>query len=460
MTSQAEAADAIASPAPADLPVSDRTRILIYLSVLVFIIGFAAPNAGLIDIPISFFLKNRLHLKAHEVAIFRLIAGLPLYFGFLWGFARDIWNPFGLRDRGYMMLFGAVGAVLYVVFAFVPASQSSLILAVVMLTAAFLFVQSGQTGLGTTIARQHVMTGQMSSALNIAASVAGLIPLCLGGYLSTFLEGEKAEIAARILFLTGAVAMAGVAIYAAWRPRVVYDNVHAESGEFHPLQHFARLFTHWPVYPALLIWFLWNFAPGSVTPLQYYLQDTLKAPDYVYTNWYALFGGFFIPTFLLYGALCRKVKLRTLLFWGTLCAVPQMALLLFAKTVILSYVAAVAAGLMGGVATAAYLDLIIRSCPKGLEGTIVMASNALYFLVSRAGDVLGTTLYDNGKHYSTLIFGQGLGGSLFQNFGGFGICVVAITVVYALILPTLLLVPKRLTATPDGVAPEGGFDKQ
>ena len=39
MTSQAEAADAIASPAPADLPVSDRTRILIYLSVLVFIIG-------------------------------------------------------------------------------------------------------------------------------------------------------------------------------------------------------------------------------------------------------------------------------------------------------------------------------------------------------------------------------------------------------------------------------------
>jgi len=31
--------------------------------------------------------------------------------------------------------------------------------------------------------------------------------------------------------------------------------------------------------------------------------------------------------------------------------------------------------------------------------------------------------------------------------------VIAITVVYALILPTLLLVPKRLIATPDGQAP-------
>jgi hypothetical protein len=94
---------------------------------------------------------------------------------------------------------------------------------------------------------------------------------------------------------------------------------------------------------------------------------------------------------------------------------------------------------MGGVATAAYLDLIIRSCPRGLEGTIVMASNALYFLVSRAGDVLGTSLYDH--------------------FKSFTVCVIAITVVYALILPTLLLVPRRLTATPDGVAPEGGFDQ-
>jgi hypothetical protein len=52
-----------------------------------------------------------------------------------------------------------------------------------------------------------------------------------------------------------------------------------------------------------------------------------------------------------------------------------------------------------------------------------------------------------------------LGTVLYQKFGGFGVCVAAITVVYALILPTLLLVPKRLLATADGETPEGGgFD--
>jgi hypothetical protein len=43
-----------------------------------------------------------------------------------------------------------------------------------------------------------------------------------------------------------------------------------------------------------------------------------------------------------------------------------------------------------------------------------MMSGGPYFIASRFGDVLGTNLYDH--------------------FGGFTVCVIAITVVYALIL--------------------------
>jgi len=65
---------------------------------------------------------------------------------------------------------------------------------------------------------------------------------------------------------------------------------------------------------------------------------------------------------------------------------------------------------------------------------------ALYFIAARFGDVLGTILYDR--------------------YGGFTVCVVAITVVYALILPTLLLVPKRLIASADGQALDRGFAEE
>ena len=192
-----------------------------------------------------------------------------------------------------------------------------------------------------------------------------------------------------------------------------------------------------PIYPALLIWFLWNFAPGAVTPLQYYLQNTLHAEDAQWGQWNAIFAGSFIPTFMLFGVLCRKYPLKTLLLWGTVAAVPQLVPLLFIHSITGALIAAVPIGLMGGVATASYLDLIIRSCPRGLQGTMLMMSGGLNVVVSRFGDVLGTTLYDY--------------------YGGFAACVIAITIVYALILPCLLLIPKRLIATADGQIPEGGF---
>ena len=193
---------------------------------------------------------------------------------------------------------------------------------------------------------------------------------------------------------------------------------------------------HWPIYPALLIWLLWNFAPGSTTPLQYFLQNTLHATDAQWGQWNAIFAASFIPTFMVFGLLCQRFPLKTLLLWGTVVAVPQMVPLLFIHSVTGALIAAVPIGLMGGIATAAYLDLIIRSCPRGLQGTTLMMSVGLYLIASRFGDVLGTNLYDY--------------------YGGFAACVVAITVVYALILPTLLLVPKRLIASADGQTPEFG----
>ena len=53
-------------------------------------------------------------------------------------------------------------------------------------------------------------------------------------------------------------------------------------------------------------------------------------------------------------------------------------------------VAALPIGLMGGLATAAYMDLIIRSSPTGLHGTVLMMSSGLYYIAVRFGDVLGT----------------------------------------------------------------------
>ena len=422
--------------APENLAPSVRRGIFLYLGILIVLMAFGGPSGGLIDIPISFFLKNRLHLEAHQVAHFRLIAAIPLYLSFAFGFIRDMWNPLGMRDRGFILLFGGTCALLYLGFAFLPMTYSSLLVAVIVLTTSFLFVASAQNGLASTIGRQHAMTGQISAAWNVFASIPTVAALLAGGWLSSLLEAQNADSAARVLFLIGAAIMTSVSLFALWKPKNVFENVHAEHGpEVHPLDDIKRLFAHWPIYPALLIWLLWNFAPGSTTPLQYHLQNNLHATDAQWGQWNAIFAASFIPTFIVYGFLCRHLPLKTLLMWGTVIAVPQMVPLLFIQSVTGALVAAVPIGLMGGLATGAYMDLIIRSCPRGLQGTTLMMSSSLYFVISRFGDILGTTLYDR--------------------YGGFTVCVIAITLVYALILPTLWLVPKKLIATADGEVVEG-----
>src|SRR5271165_2497735 len=390
----AKTSDILATPSV--LPAGVRTRILIYLSVLLVLLGFGSPAGGLIGLPISFLLKNKLHLKAHEMAIFALIAGAPVYVSFLFGFARDIWNPFGLGDRGFMVLFGGLCAALYVMFAFAPVNYQSLLVANLLLGTAFLFVSSAQNGLTSALGQQHVMSGQVSAAWNIFGSLPGIAALLLGGSLSDLMERQNATRATHLLFLVGAVIMALVALYGLWKPASVFDNLQVERPpDADPVDDVKRLVKHWPIYPALLISFLWNFAPGAGTPLQYYLQDTLHATDAQWGQWNAIFSASFVPTFLVFAVLCGKFPLKTLLCWGTVVAIPQFVPLLFINSVTGALIAAAPIGLMGGVATAAYLDLTIRSCPRGLQGTLLMMSAALYAIITGLGNLLGTNLYEH-----------------------------------------------------------------
>lgn len=413
------------------LPARTRRRLFWSLSILVMLVALGSPSGGLFETALSLLLKNKLHLTASEASNFRALVAIPVYLSALFGFVRDLWNPFGMRDRGFIMLFGALTVLLYVALVFVPVSYATLLGAILLLRIAFRLVSSAENGLLSTLGQQHMMSGQISALWNVVLSLIGVASLLLGGKVSDFLEAEQGDRAFHILFLICAAIVTGVVIYGWWRPSVVFDNIRAErTDDSQPIEDVRRLANHWPVYPALLVWLLWNFAPGTDTPLLYHLQRTYHATDTDWGAWNAIFAASFIPTFVAFGYLCTRVSLSKLLVWGTVIGVPQMIPLLFISSVTGALIAAVPMGLMGGAATAAYTALLIRSCPPGLQGTVMMMSGAVSVISTRLGDILGTRLYDY--------------------YGGFQTCVLAITIVYALILPTLLLVPRGLVASADG----------
>jgi len=428
---------AVLPPAATPL-VTDPRRLGLYLfgGLLMLMLNVGDPALGLINIPASFFLKNRLHLAADQQAIFRLCTGAPLYLALIFGFLRDRWSPFGRGDAGHLVVFGLATAAAYAVIAFLPPTYAIWMGGIILATSIFQIVAGAGAGLLSTVGQQNAMAGRMSVLLGIAATAPPIVSNLAGGALSDILEGKGALTAARTLYLIAAAVMVGIAILGLIRPRSLFDAAVIEKPTDHIVADIKRLARHWPIYPVVIIQLLWQFAPGTGLVLQYYMSDHLHGTDFQWGVWNAVFLGSFVPVFVLYGFLCQRFELSKLLWAGFGLAVFQMVPMLFATTAVQAIFAGAAMGLIGGLAQGALTDLAIRSCPARLQGTMMLLfGTSMYWVAVRFGDVLGAQIY--------------------AHWGGFYVAVAVTIAIYALILPVILLVPKRLLATRDGEALEG-----
>jgi predicted MFS family arabinose efflux permease len=400
--------------------------IYLYFTFLSLLVYLLAPE-WFLDIPTSYMLKNRLHATAPQVSTFRLLTGIPLYVAFLFGLVRDLWNPFGWRDRGYFLLFAPLTAAVYIWIAVSPFSYGHLLIGVILAMATFRFILAGFQGFIALIGQETLMTGRLSTLASTCYQIAIIAAAVLSGAVSeNFTPSQTFYLMAGLTLLIGA--------FGFWKPSAVfghaYEKPQAKGSDFRG--DVRRLLRHRAIYPAVLITFLWWFNPGLNTPVQFYLTNHLHASDDAYSNFLGVFAVSCIPTYLLYGYLCTKMRASRLLWWSTLIAVPQMVPLLFVHDATSTLIFAIPMGLMGGMATAAYFDLSVRSCPPGLHGTLMMLVSGGWMLGMRGGDLLGARLYASSPEH------------------GFLYCVIATTIVYALILPVILLIPKEVIATTDG----------
>ncbi len=408
---------------------SDTRQTFLYFGSLTLFLYLATPTGFLVDIQTSYMLKNQLHATATQISIFRLVTAVPIYFAFAFGLIRDQWNPLGLRDRGFFLIFAPATAIAFIALACWPVSYGGLLAGMLLVMLMSRFIAAAYQGLMALVGQERLMSGRLSVLWNVVASV----PIVAGALASGYISDHFRPKATFILVATFACC---IGLLGLWKARSIFTNTYekpqARGSGF--AADVKRLVKHRAIYPAVLICFLWNFAPGANTPLQFYLTNKLHASDAVYSYFNGIFAAAFVPTFLLYGFLCKKVALNKLLWWGTIIAVPQMVPLAFIHSANLALAMAVPIGLMGGIATAAYYDLAMRSCPPGLQGTLMMLVDGVLMLSGRGGDLLGSWIYNSSPK------------------NGFLYCVSAITIVYALILPVIVLVPKQLIATADGEA--------
>ena len=119
---------------PARTAAAHAGRVFLYFTPLTLLVFLVLPNGYLLDIATSFMLKNRLHASPEQVADFRLLTAIPVYLSFAFGLARDLWNPFGMRDRGLLLIFGLATAALFIWMSQAPLSYAGLLVGMFLVT--------------------------------------------------------------------------------------------------------------------------------------------------------------------------------------------------------------------------------------------------------------------------------------------------------------------------------------
>jgi Na+/melibiose symporter-like transporter len=327
------------------------------------------------------------------------------------------------------MIFAPVVAVVFVWMALSRLSYQGLFVGMFLVMLSSRFISAAYQGLLALVGQERLMSGRLSALWQIVSALPILAGAFASGWMAEHLRPAQT-------FLLLALLAALIGLFGFWKPAAVfqdtYERPQARGSDI--VGDIKRLFKHKAIYPAVLLIFMFQFAPGSNTPLQYYLTNHLHASDAIYGDFQGIFSASFIPVFLLYGWLCKRVSLDKLLFWGIVITIPQMVPLAFIHSASDALWAAAPIGAMGGIAAAALFDLAMRSCPPGMQGTLMMMVEAGNLLSTRGGDLLGSWIYASSPTH------------------GFLYCVIAITVVYALMLPVLRLIPRELLATADGQA--------
>lgn len=401
----------------------ESRRVAPYFALLALAVGLGGPSGALVNLPVMYFLKQRLGLGPEAVASCLALVKIPLYLGFLFGFLRDRWRPFGWGDRGYFLLAAPVAVGCYLWLAAGKVELSRLLGALLLATVMFQLLSTATEALMTSVAQRQLMTGRLSSLSYVAAAAPGILAGQAGGWLTT-------NVAPGGVFLIAAAWTAWIALQAFWRPRAVFasepEQLVAGEGGWSAVR---RLIGHRPLWPAAAILLLWDFAPGWYVPLYFYLTKERGLSEQVFGSTQAISAGCIAAAAAVYGLLCRRIALKRLLWGSLVLGILSGPLYILIRTAPQAIAISVAVGLLLGITNAGFRDLLMRACPRGLEGTGRMLGASASALAVTGGDIFGAWLYQR---------------------GGFGLCLVITTATTALILPLLLALPRALTATRDG----------
>lgn len=453
-------ADTLADPAAQLEPPARRSGLtLTQYAILVGAGAFAttfAQQRVLGNYPTTFLLKDHLHLKREDVAVFFFWATFAWNLKPLAGILTDAFPLLGTRRRSYMILGAGAAGLLWLVMGLFPSAYFPLLLISIGMNIATVFASTVMGGLMVEAGQAFASPGRISSLRQVVQSVAGIGAPALGAWLASKAFGWTATTtlaAATVLSLAvltffvlrekpapriapaeaerlvrpsvrippgvymgiAAATVLGLLLCGSKETRNIGISLFALVAMFllvfllmvvptrNPVVlraqgQLAQIFESHTLWLAVIMLLLVYTVPGLGTALTYRQEDLLKFPKPLIGILGSLEGVFGVIAASAYALFCRRLNLRVLLVGGiALNAAATLLYLVYTRgsaPVIHSL-----GGFVGVLSELALMDLAVRSTPVGCEalGFSLMMSVRNFGL--GLSDVLGTKLLDQ-YHFS------------------------------------------------------------
>src|SRR6266496_2739115 len=198
---------------------ASTSQTFLYFGALTLFIYMATPAGYLVDIQTSYMLKNQLHATATEISHFRLITAIPICFAFIFGLIRDQWNPFGMRDRGFFLIFAPATVAAFIWLATSRLSYKGLLVGMLLAMVASRFLGAAYQGLIALVGQERLMSGRLAVLWNVVSSVPVLAGAFASGYISQHLPPNRT-------FILAAALTAAIAIFGFWKPAAVFSHAY------------------------------------------------------------------------------------------------------------------------------------------------------------------------------------------------------------------------------------------
>ena len=199
----------VLEPPRIDTPAM-RWEVMFYFAILNIVMGLGSP-LGIAAIPITYFLKDTLHMSPVRLAIFLALVSIPVCAGFLFGFIRDRWRSAKWGDQQYLFVCALIAAACYFWLTTSAIDYYKLLSIVLIIVAVYVMIYTSAQALMAGVARAYGMTGRLSVAFSFGYFVPLVISALAGGWLvahvsvrGTFLiaAGVTIVIAIQVLLAT------------------------------------------------------------------------------------------------------------------------------------------------------------------------------------------------------------------------------------------------------------------